>query len=118
MSGGNFAGFKECDAEFLTGPDSRKYMWYHGSASIYALKANHGGKAEHRPEEGERRKVYLKEQSLSEAMEQWLGAVASLVSFQADSIQHIDPKTGEPYWTIDYMAANKPRLVYGHNTLG
>lgn len=120
MSGGLFAGHKECGEPFFRNWNPldrkevdflKKYMWYFGSASMDALNKYHGGRDSHRPSEGGRRKVPYKP-SLDETLTQWFGGVASAVSFQADLPSTEQDQNGKDVWRFYHLRQAKDRLVW------
>ncbi len=107
MSGSLFAGQPQNDTKIHKDPKTGLlYILYHGSASHLAedrAKGNHS--------EGTVRKVFMHDDPLAGISHQWLGSVASAVSFNADEIQHVHPETGQPYWDFHDLARN-PHFSY------
>lgn len=86
MTGGLWAGLRECDANFVKMVDPAtnepyEVMEYHGGASEWSLTQYHGGVADHRPIEGRTRYVRLKAGGLEAVVRQYANGIASAASF-------------------------------------
>jgi len=85
MTGGLFAGVRECDEDFIKMVDANgntyEAMAYSGGASKATLDRNYNGVAEHRPIEGRTRFVRLKTIGLEGVVRQWHNGIASACSF-------------------------------------